>query len=349
MMMYQSSVKNDRGGQRGVSRVLTKLENSIESGNYYEAHQMYRTLYFRYTGQQKYTDCLELLWSGAMKLVSKQQETSAADLALLLIDTLEKRGSAGTEASNDGDLWIDRLATIIGHLSATTVERETLVNRAIKWSSDMSGNTLGHPSMHKAIAQVFWAEGNYEQARHHFLLSRDGNLCGRILIKIHKNKGYDSELDLFIVQAVLQQLCLKDRRTSEETFISFTTNHSDIRRKEAPFKQPLLNFVYFLFRCIDTGRQDAFRALCDLYKPSLNRDPSFEKYLIKIGVHFFGVAPPSTMGGGGLMGGMFGDLFTRLFQGFDDDDDESENGPQPAPFGDVPRRTGGTANAADLD
>lgn len=31
----------------GVQRVLAKLEASVNSGNYYEAHQMYRTLYFR--------------------------------------------------------------------------------------------------------------------------------------------------------------------------------------------------------------------------------------------------------------------------------------------------------------
>ena len=31
----------------GVERVLSKLKNSIENHNYYEAHQMYRTLYFR--------------------------------------------------------------------------------------------------------------------------------------------------------------------------------------------------------------------------------------------------------------------------------------------------------------
>lgn len=35
-------------GERGVGRVLDKLEASVNSGEYYEAHQMYRTLYFRY-------------------------------------------------------------------------------------------------------------------------------------------------------------------------------------------------------------------------------------------------------------------------------------------------------------
>lgn len=32
----------------GVQRVLAKLELSVSAGNYYEAHQMYRTLYFRF-------------------------------------------------------------------------------------------------------------------------------------------------------------------------------------------------------------------------------------------------------------------------------------------------------------
>ena len=31
----------------GINRVLAKLKTSLESGQYYEAHQMYRTLYFR--------------------------------------------------------------------------------------------------------------------------------------------------------------------------------------------------------------------------------------------------------------------------------------------------------------
>ena len=32
----------------GVQRVLAKCQKCVESGNFYEAHQMYRTLSFRY-------------------------------------------------------------------------------------------------------------------------------------------------------------------------------------------------------------------------------------------------------------------------------------------------------------
>lgn len=31
----------------GVERVLTKLGAAVSAGNFYEAHQLYRTLYFR--------------------------------------------------------------------------------------------------------------------------------------------------------------------------------------------------------------------------------------------------------------------------------------------------------------
>lgn len=33
---------------RGVQNVLAKLKRSVDEKNYYEAHQMYKTLYFRY-------------------------------------------------------------------------------------------------------------------------------------------------------------------------------------------------------------------------------------------------------------------------------------------------------------
>lgn len=87
----------------GVQRVLAKLEASINSENYYEAHQMYRTLYFRwesadpaalrrrvapspqkfyppltssarrYLSQRKYSELLELLYNGSMLLLQHEQ------------------------------------------------------------------------------------------------------------------------------------------------------------------------------------------------------------------------------------------------------------------------------------
>lgn len=83
-------------GCRGVSRVLEKLENSIKNGDYYEAHQMYRTLYFRwafiwistagkkcrvptllfffrYLGQKKYKDLKDMLYQGSILFLDADQ------------------------------------------------------------------------------------------------------------------------------------------------------------------------------------------------------------------------------------------------------------------------------------
>ena len=180
----------------------------------------------------------------------------------------------------------------------------------------MSKNKLGHPLMHKLIAQIMWAEGNLEQARHHFLLSRDGVGCGQMLIELSQTKGFPNEIDLFIAQVVLQQLCLKEKYSAVKTFETYTKHHPKIACCEPPFILPLLNFLFFLLKSTEVGNLTMFTTLCELYKASLERDPSYDKYLQKIGVIFFGATPPPTRPSGGI----FGDLINQLFQSLDDDD-----------------------------
>lgn len=174
--------------------------------------------------------------------------------------------------------------------------------------------------MHKVIAQLMWKEGNLEQARHHFLLSRDGPGCGQMLIELSQRKGYPSEIDLFVAQVVLQQLCLKEIQSASDTFQTYTKYHPKIMRADPPFIMPLLNFVFFLLKIIESRKLAIFKKLCELYKPSLDRDPSYEKYLEKIGVLFFGAPQQQQRRAGG---GFFGDLINQLFQGLDEDEDES--------------------------
>lgn len=109
-------------GIRGVARVLAKLETSIESGNYYEAHQMYRTLYFRYLSQKKYDELLDLLYKGSMTLLTHEQHTSGADLGLLIVDTLEKG-----KIVDDAEKWMQKIALLLSKIQPDVVERETLL------------------------------------------------------------------------------------------------------------------------------------------------------------------------------------------------------------------------------
>lgn len=184
----------------------------------------------------------------------------------------------------------------------------------------MSQHKLGHPLIHKIFARTLWDEANYEHAHHHYLLSRDGTGCGQMLIELSQTKGFANELDMFIAQVVLQQLSLKERDTAVQTFQTYTVQHPRIGHAQPPFELPMLNFVYFLLECCETGAVETFRALCAVYKPTLERDSSFDLYLTRIGVAYFGVRAS------GSGGGLIGDLITRLFAGLEDGEEVTDNG-----------------------
>ncbi|XP_047513864.1 Golgi to ER traffic protein 4 homolog isoform X2 [Pieris napi] len=230
-------------GERGVARVLEKLEAAVNAGQYYEALQMYRTLYFRYLNQKKYGDLLQLLQSGANILLECDQQGSGTGLAILLLDVLIKSHTQPCEE------WIEKIAQLFSKIKPNVVERETFLITALKWSMDK--NTRGHPLLHKRIAEVYWQEKKLTSAYRHFLHSNDGVAFATKLIELHTTKGNKSEIAMFIAQAMLQILCLKNKEMAHEAFKEYTRSHPNLNERVPPFQYPLLNFLYLLLKVID--------------------------------------------------------------------------------------------------
>uniref|UniRef100_A0A0P4WP96 Golgi to ER traffic protein 4 homolog n=1 Tax=Scylla olivacea TaxID=85551 RepID=A0A0P4WP96_SCYOL len=302
---------------KGIPRVLAKLKASVEEGRYYEAHQMYRTLYFRYCSQQKYAEVLDLLYDGASLLLRHEQQTSGADLALLMLEVLEKSKTDPTEEN------ITRIASLFSLLNHGTPERHQYLVRAVKWScGDI--HKLGHPRLHQLLAQTLWKEKNYGSARYHYLRSEDGGGCADMLVELHLLRGYPSEIDLFLTQAVLQYLCLQKKVAASEVFETYTKTHPTITKQRGPpFILPLLNFLWLLLSTIESGKVTYFTVLCEQYQPSLNRDPSYREYLDRIGQLFFNLPAPKPQAG---PGGIFGNLIQGLLGGGLGDDDSDDEG-----------------------
>ncbi|CAG5059635.1 unnamed protein product [Parnassius apollo] len=293
-------------GERGVNRVLDKLEASVNSGQYYEAHQMYRTLYFRYLSQKKYEDLLNLLYKGSKLLLQRDQQGSGADLAILLIDVLTKSETKPCEE------WIKKIAELFELMNSGIPERETYLTNAVKWSMDSSKK--GHPLLHKKIAEVYWKEKKYTAAHKHFLHSSDGSAYASMLIELHTTKGLKSEIDLFIAQAVLQFLCLRNIQMATETFNKYTGSHPTIKNEKGPpYLFPLLNFLWFLLRAIEQKHANQFKILRNWYAISIKRDPNYSVYLDNIGRIWFGIEIPHDTRNpnsvfGGLLKSIIGDL-----------------------------------------
>ncbi|XP_061169060.1 Golgi to ER traffic protein 4 homolog [Saccostrea echinata] len=294
----------------GIERVLSKCQSCVEAGNYYEAHQMYRTLYFRYKGQKKYKEAASLLYHGALTLMKHDQTSSFTDLSFLLIDLLNQ---SETPVSED---MIEKIITLFKGMEPQSEERQNFVVAAVRWTMKVnSQHKRGHPDLHQKLGLSFWDEKNYVQARYHLIHSHDGKNCALMLIECHIKGGYPSEVDLFIAQAVLQYLCLKNKDTAQVAFVKYTEDHPDVR-SGPPYVHPLLNFLWFLLLAVEGGRVAVFSILCEKYQVSINRDPSYREYLDQIGQLFFGLPPPPKQSQG-----LFGNILQSIMG--DDGDDDS--------------------------
>ncbi|KAF2976698.1 hypothetical protein EK904_009225 [Melospiza melodia maxima] len=139
--------------------------------------------------QGKHAEARELMYSGALLFFSHNQQNSAADLSMLVLESLEKSDAKVAE-----DL-LENLAKLFSLMDPNSPERVAFVSRALKWSSGGSGK-LGHPKLHQLLAITLWKEQNYSESRYHFLHSTDGEGCANMLVEYSSSRGYRSEVDI---------------------------------------------------------------------------------------------------------------------------------------------------------
>jgi len=304
----------------GAERVLIKLRKSVEDENYYEAHQMYRTIYFRYLGQERYDDLLKLLYDGSLLLFEHRQTSSGADLAKLFVEVLQK---AKTKVERD---VVEKVANLMAKIPPSAPERQAVLMSALNWSEKQNPEAKkfeGHPQLHQAVANLYWRETNYHSARYHFIRSNDMKNLGSMLVEIQVELGFHSEIDMFITQAVLQLLCIRNSVVASSLLDSYVEYHP-LLSNGPPFKYPLLNFTWLLLLAIQSTKLSSYTVLCKHYQPSLKRDSTNQEYLDRIGQIYFGMPPPRGTANRGMFGNLIQSLFNNL-DGESDSDSEDAN------------------------
>jgi len=285
-----------------TERIYQKVVNKVENGNYYEASQIAKSLFFRYKVQGKYNEAVKLSHSCSLLLLKHKQVENGLDLAREMIKCYNE---GKIKVSDDS---IDRVIELFNHCDKDTASRHDFVKEALSWSK--AENKYGNTKIHQAVAAKYWQEGNYASARENFVHCYEGEKYARFLIEYHVTAGYPGEIDLFVTQAVLQILCLQKIPVANILFFTYTMKHPGIKRRDKPYKQPLLNFIAFLLLAIEFGSLQQFTLLCEQYHPSIARDPIYFEYLDKIGQLFFGM-PPKEKKKDGLMG-MIDDIMQSM-------------------------------------
>ncbi|VDQ04582.1 unnamed protein product [Trichobilharzia regenti] len=261
-----------------LSKLDHRLQAAISGRRFYEAHQLYKTIHFRCIMRKNYQEALKYLKSGSEFLLDNEQWESGTELACLVLDVYSQSGSLLTES---------HLAEVCELLIRMTPgeERMRFISKALQLlqkQKDLLASFNGY------LARVLWQEGSFSEARLRIMLSSNGYAAGSFLVALHQRYGLRSEIDLFIAQAVLQFLCMKQTTVAIITFYTYTRGHPRLE-PGPPFTHfPLLNFLWFLMLAIEKKCSLAvFSVLCEKYSPQLNRDSSYVKYLDKIGQLYF--------------------------------------------------------------
>jgi hypothetical protein len=152
-----------RDVREGGLKVIKRAENKIESGEFYEAHQLYKTIYFRYMNQKRWGDALFVVFHGAKKLFLYNQNNSAADLSLLVLETYIECKAQVNEENRDR----------IIHLFSLFPSNHSLKNRFIfsclRWSQREGVYCEGDPVLLLNFGLDCLKESKYLEAQEYFL------------------------------------------------------------------------------------------------------------------------------------------------------------------------------------
>lgn len=236
------------------ARLNQKLADCLAKGDFYEAHQIYRTIYFRLAREHKFSAAYRLLVAGATKLLSSGQANSGADLANLLVEMLAGSESSPAPALESQlqvseEALLNDLRQLFAAITPDSPERAHFVSKALSIAY------LPTPALRTHLALVLWREKNYAESRLHFVYSGDsGENVALMLVEYHLSVGFPGEVDLMIAQFVLQVLAAERKQLAAVAFKVYTARHPAIEGLQPPFLKPLLNFIFFLLSAIDNHR-----------------------------------------------------------------------------------------------
>ena len=175
------------------------------------------------------------------------------------------------------------------------------LKHAIKWTADNDDFAGGDPELHFLAAITQEKMTNYEGAFKNYIRSERPREFASMLVQ-WSTEGYEGEVDLYVVRAVLSLLCLKNLRDANVVLVEYKALWAT---KGLALDTPLLNFTSFLLQTLERDALPLMELLLERYQLSIKRDPQFIALVQKIKFKFFNVRPPQQ---GGLMG-MLSNLF----------------------------------------
>lgn len=293
-MTEQTDIKNIKR-----DKTLKKLKLALEAGEFYHAHQIYRSVCNRYFTQANYGKAISMLYEGAMELLKYDQYASASDLGVYLI-----KAYTASETKVDSTSF-GRIMDILRKFPSSEKTRSSIIVSALDWNTKFSKLRSGEPLFHDALASMYENEGNFLLAENHYIFGTDdtsetfAGMLFRWAASVEPlNFGF------FFTRSILSLIVTGNASKATRTgkaFVIEVAQHrpelvsandkSDAVPEFIEFKEPLLNFVQLLLLLLPkAGARNLYAQLRNRYQPQLvNPIFNFSEYLDRIGEQYFGI------------------------------------------------------------
>ncbi|EKX55014.1 hypothetical protein GUITHDRAFT_99654 [Guillardia theta CCMP2712] len=185
---------------------MDRISKIVDEGRYYEALQQYKSTYFRYKLRNN-PATIDLLRSGAVKLLEHKQYEGGLELGSLLVEHLV---SADPAASSDSLGAVKSIAEAFSECSGAEGHQVQYLTRAIKWSKGTrESKSVGDATLHQYIAEAYLKLNNLPLAHMHFACGNDPKRFATLL-RAMSSECRGEEQDLVWARAILQSLCAKN-------------------------------------------------------------------------------------------------------------------------------------------
>jgi hypothetical protein len=291
-----------------MAKVKVQMDEKIAAGRFYEAQQLYQSLFNRHSARGQHAEAAALMETGATQLLEQKQGNAGGELAQLLIQAYKKMGQRASTAAVATVRKIFAAFPQGAGTDGATAQRD-FIKQAIAWSIELPPQdeagfddvelTSGHPLLHADCASMFLTinaerkEPDYAKATRHLLRANDVAAHSAVLFQWSHLHGFAGERDLFIARVVMQYIALQNLRGANAIFLDFLQRW---KNAEEELQSPLINFLRLLLACMERDALPLFEMLRQRYKTELQRDEDeFAKLLDTIGNVYFGIPLPKDM------------------------------------------------------
>ena len=204
-----------------LAKTLSRFEDKLKQGDYYEAHQTLRTIANRYVRSKVYNDAIELISQGANLLLRAKQGGSGSDLIFYLLEVYDLAGVKVDDGS------VGKLIELLLLVDPLEPNLKDIVTGMNNWSIKASDYKFGDPYLHNVIAlKLLEGDYVYEAERYFMLGTRESLVKYMDLIWDWMMQAIETETDLsklageFLSRPILNYLFIAN--------IKFATESRDI-------------------------------------------------------------------------------------------------------------------------